>query len=347
MPAGGQINLGSGLRLQQSTPGVTDTGNFNISGVGRSTGGTLGATGPYIDGGSGTTPSTLGLYQTFRFQGTNALNSCTVGNGTTLGGNAGAGANSAADSTLVGNNVSSGNRGNTIVGSGANADSNAATNLGQTGFNVVIGRTASVVSDQTNGHGESVAIGANVTLNGGNSVCVGFGINTTKVSAAGKGAILLGTYVTSSAGTNQIILDTRSDGTGPLADETRNNLIKIGDSTHSTVEIAGRNIAGIGGTMQSVADANKTLLATDAGAIYTSISAARVVTLPLANSVPIGKTLIVVDSSGSASGVNTITLTRAGADTINGGTTSAIITAFGDREVMSDGVSKWTVVRSF
>jgi len=50
--------------------------------------------------------------------------------------------------------------------------------------------------------------------------------------------------------------------------------------------------------------------------------------------------------SGNASAVNTITLTRVGTDTINGALTSAIITAFGSRELMSDGVGKWTVLRS-
>lgn len=347
MPRGGQISAGSGLRLQSSSPGVTDNGNFNISGVGRSTGGTLGAIGPYLDTSGFQTPCVYGLYQTFRFPGTNALDSCAVGNGITLGGIPAAGNTSAADQTLVGNGITSGTRGNTVIGATSNCDGNAGASGVATGFHVAIGRATLCTSDITNNRGLNVLIGANGTASGGAIVAIGGGINASgKTGGGAKGGIYIGQYVFSSAGTNQIILDSRSDGSAQLPDETRSNLIKIGDTTHTTVEVGGRSLAGMGGTVQNNADGNYTIVATDRAVYFSTLTAARVITLPAANAVPRGYVALVVDTTGNASGVNTITVQRAGADTINGGTTSVINTAFGSREFFSDGVSKWTVIRS-
>jgi hypothetical protein len=91
----------------------------------------------------------------------------------------------------------------------------------------------------------------------------------------------------------------------------------------------------------AVADADYTVLATDLDVGYTSISAARVITLPAASAVNAGQVLVIGDVSGSASATNTITITRAGADTINGATTYVIKSANGLARLISDGASKW------
>jgi hypothetical protein len=96
---------------------------------------------------------------------------------------------------------------------------------------------------------------------------------------------------------------------------------------------------------RAVADANYTALQGDSIVAYTSITAARVVTLPAASAFQIGQRLTIVDESGSCSGTNTISVTRAGADTINGSASAQVVNlAFGYLAIESDGVSKWTVV---
>lgn len=89
-------------------------------------------------------------------------------------------------------------------------------------------------------------------------------------------------------------------------------------------------------------DTNGTIAATDRTVYHTALSAARTDSLPLANTVNAGQTIYILDVRGVATASNTITLTRAGADTINGGTTfAAIAAAFGSSECWSDGVSRW------
>lgn len=77
-----------------------------------------------------------------------------------------------------------------------------------------------------------------------------------------------------------------------------------------------------------------------------TMSAARVITLPLANAVPGGTILQVVDSSRTVTGTFTISWARAGSDTINGGTANVVAAnaAGGTGRIMSDGTSKWNTV---
>jgi hypothetical protein len=95
---------------------------------------------------------------------------------------------------------------------------------------------------------------------------------------------------------------------------------------------------------RAVADAAYSATQGDSVVAYTSIAAARVVTLPAASAFQIGQRLTVVDESGSCSATNSITLNRAGADTINGATSQVITQAYGYLALVSDGTSKWTIV---
>jgi hypothetical protein len=94
----------------------------------------------------------------------------------------------------------------------------------------------------------------------------------------------------------------------------------------------------------AISDAGYTAAATDRLIAYTALSAARTVTLPAASAYPTGTKLTVIDESGNCSATNTITLARAGSDTINGGTSAVIATAYGYVALESNGSSKWTVV---
>jgi hypothetical protein len=77
-----------------------------------------------------------------------------------------------------------------------------------------------------------------------------------------------------------------------------------------------------------------------------TMSASRAVNLVTAASYGTGGLLTIADESGTAGAVNTIVVTANGADTINGGATATIITAYGVRTLISDGTSKWTLLQS-
>jgi hypothetical protein len=93
----------------------------------------------------------------------------------------------------------------------------------------------------------------------------------------------------------------------------------------------------------AIANANVIVNASTRIIAYTSISTARTVTLCAASDFPTGVVLTIVDESGSCSTSNTITINRAGSDTIDGATSAVLSSAYGSIGLVSDGVSKWTV----
>lgn len=94
----------------------------------------------------------------------------------------------------------------------------------------------------------------------------------------------------------------------------------------------------------SFSDAAYTVPAGSTSVAQTGVmSAARIVTLPAASSLPAGGVLIVRDASGTVTATKKITVARAGADTINGGAGSIdIVQPCGYLRLVSDHVSAWT-----
>jgi len=93
----------------------------------------------------------------------------------------------------------------------------------------------------------------------------------------------------------------------------------------------------------TISNANYTILSTDRYVAQTgTMTAPRTFTLPAASSVNAGQLLIIIDESGTVSTTNTITVTRAGADLINGSTTAIIRTAYGQSRLYSNGTNAWT-----
>jgi hypothetical protein len=80
--------------------------------------------------------------------------------------------------------------------------------------------------------------------------------------------------------------------------------------------------------------------------ISAALGAAIILSVPLANSVPAGKLFVVKDVGGALTGVNTCTLLRQGADTIDGAASLLMDTAFQSRSLVSDGVSRWALISS-
>jgi hypothetical protein len=94
-----------------------------------------------------------------------------------------------------------------------------------------------------------------------------------------------------------------------------------------------------------VGNANYTILSTDV-LVTTSVAFTlpRSWTLPSAASYGAGRILRVVDSIGTITGTNTLTIARAGTDLINGATSQVLSVARAFLLLVSDGVSNWTIV---
>jgi hypothetical protein len=75
-----------------------------------------------------------------------------------------------------------------------------------------------------------------------------------------------------------------------------------------------------------------------------ALTASRIWTLPAANALNAGQRLMVIDLAGGVTGSNTIVITRAGSDTINGGSTVTLSSANGGYILVSDGTSKWSAL---
>jgi hypothetical protein len=121
--------------------------------------------------------------------------------------------------------------------------------------------------------------------------------------------------------------------------------ITNGGTGQTTVNAArqssGLNVYGDAGTAHG--DAGVTLGNTERFA-YTNaaFTASRAWVLPAANVTGQPYTLKVADLAGGVTATNTLVITRAGADTINGGSTATISAANGGYECSSDGSSKWS-----
>ncbi|MGB4759185.1 MAG: hypothetical protein WBP26_03940 [Candidatus Saccharimonadales bacterium] len=85
-----------------------------------------------------------------------------------------------------------------------------------------------------------------------------------------------------------------------------------------------------------IADSNYTATTSDTIVALTSLSAARIITLPAANTFTGGQQIIIKDESGSCSSGNTITV----AGTIDGGTNYVLNSAYASVRLYSNG-SSW------
>ena len=66
-------------------------------------------------------------------------------------------------------------------------------------------------------------------------------------------------------------------------------------------------------------------------------------TLPAASAVNAGYEILIIDEVGGCSGINVLTINRAGSDTINGSTSQTITTAYGALRLISNGSNTWTL----
>lgn len=169
----------------------------------------------------------------------------------------------------------------------------------------------------------------------GTGVLAALAVNT---GSAGAPVLFNGALGTPSSGTltNATGLPAGTGLTGQVP-------IANGGSSQSTA-LAARGSSGFNiDQATSTGDANYTILATDRMVYHTALSAARTDTLPAANSVNAGQEFHIADFRGVVTAANTVTLQRAGADTINGVTSVVALSAqYAAGIFWSDGVSRWT-----
>jgi hypothetical protein len=91
-------------------------------------------------------------------------------------------------------------------------------------------------------------------------------------------------------------------------------------------------------------DVNSTAKITDRQIAYASLTAARTITLEAASAYPSGALLTIVDESGMCSAALTLTIARAGSDTINGGTSAILAAPYSSLVIESNGVNGWVIV---
>jgi hypothetical protein len=96
----------------------------------------------------------------------------------------------------------------------------------------------------------------------------------------------------------------------------------------------------------TVGDAAYTILSTDRLVVTSAaFTAARTWTLPAANALKAGTMIIVLDEQRTVTATNTLTIARAGTDTIEGGAASIVLASGGANvRLMSDGSSKWSLI---
>lgn len=128
---------------------------------------------------------------------------------------------------------------------------------------------------------------------------------------------------------------------------TIGNDARLSDSRTPTSHAASHKTGGSDplSVRLSFSDADYTVVTTAQSTVVAqtgTLTAARTVTLPAANTLPAGGEIIVAAGAG-CSATNTLSIARAGSDTINGGSSSVVVAyAHGWRRLVSDGSSAWT-----
>jgi hypothetical protein len=162
--------------------------------------------------------------------------------------------------------------------------------------------------------------------------------STTNIRLTRGSTSNFGGYTLATGSSDQWSIQLRNDSTNDLhVRDNINGRTPLKFSLTNGVVTLGLGIA-YGRT--TVADANYTVLTTDRKICYTSISAARVVTLPSVSTAS-GQSFVIKDESGSCSVSNTITITPA-SGTIDGAANRVINTAYGVQRVYSNGTNWFT-----
>ncbi len=131
---------------------------------------------------------------------------------------------------------------------------------------------------------------------------------------------------------------------GETVMDTTNNRLVVNDGSTVGGWPAAKLAEVLTNGRTKISDAAYTALVTDRTVAYSTLTAARVVTLPSASSYPTGTRLLFVDETGNCSATKTLTITATGTDAINGAASVIVNEAYGFIGIESNGVGAWTVV---
>jgi hypothetical protein len=129
----------------------------------------------------------------------------------------------------------------------------------------------------------------------------------------------------------------QTNGSGLItAQSLRDRLLDIVDSGKNSLDdTTTTTFRALGDTNTVIQPADQIL------ALTTALTAPRVITLPAASAKNPGAEILIVDLTGSVSATNTLTIQRAGSDTVNGTTSIVLTVPFAGAKPFTDGVSKW------
>ena len=357
MPNGIVLGAGSGLRLQPNYPGTQDIGNANISGVfraGRITtsnetafqdGEGFGNNLIYLNGAYSDQPGVIvmgsGITVGWGLSGQVLLGQGLVNYAT--GVNVGL-------SNLLGNSVAiPANQIAFGIGNQTNPTPGVANFPQTAGPSIAIGYDNSVVN-------VGVALGMNNDLESNNyfdhgSVVVGIGNSSVNYPdpahqdhQAGQNVLLGKGIVTTHTGS--IIIGYY---TSDQPSDQDNSIIIGKPSQNAKVQIGpwdlGAQFGSLNG-MTIVNDVDWGITPTSPALGIGAITAARNWTLEAASAYAQGFRILIADLSGNVGVVKTVTITPNGTDTINGVNGPIVLnTAYGYKELLSDGISRWTIIR--
>lgn len=214
-------------------------------------------------------------------------------------------------------------------------------------FNNVVITTPASAAQLTLGSGKTIAISNTLTFTGTDASSVAFGAGGTVLY--GNQSITLSGDV-SGTGTTAI---TTAIGAGKVtlamqANMATSSLVyrKTAGSGAPEVNTLATLSQDLGVTQRTgVADLAYSMVSTDFLISYTSLTAARIVTLLAASTLAGGRKLWIVDASGSATATNTISIAPNGADTIDGSNTTQVVInqAYGGVIIETNGTNGWFV----
>jgi RNase P/RNase MRP subunit p29 len=131
---------------------------------------------------------------------------------------------------------------------------------------------------------------------------------------------------------------------GETVMDTTNNRLVVSDGSTAGGWAAARLSEVITNTRTAVNDAPYSVLATDRMVAYTTLTGARVLTLPASNNYPTGTRLVIVDETGNCSTIRTLTVTPNGTDLIDGAAAAVVNVPYGFIGLESNQTGQWTIV---
>ena len=205
------------------------------------------------------------------------------------------------------------------------------------------------IANSTSFGSNNILLGPRIFINGNisNSLLIGYGLvnSLSNVVRLGRGDqnIIMGSTADVADNGNRIqvlgtafISDTLKLPNIVAKADTASCKPMVVDASGNVFKMSGWNLPQI--TRTTVSDAGYSALTTDYLIAFTSLTAARTVTLPAASGMP-NRILIVKDESGAAATYN-ITLNVTAGGTIDGSSSKVISTNYGSIEIYSNG-SQW------